>query len=65
MYGNAAKGGTKFHDPTWEEKVMERADGSRVVSFDDAGHWLFIEKAEQVNTLIDEWLTSQAERAKL
>lgn len=54
IYGGV---GPQFHSSKWERKVSARTDGSKVVKFEDAGHWMMLEKAVQLNENIEDWLS--------
>lgn len=58
IYGKSGKGGVPFHERGWEKALEQRTDGSKVVPFEDAGHWLHLEKPEETNQLVEEWLDS-------
>lgn len=43
-----------FHSPAWERHLRSRLD-CRVVPI-DAGHWVQLQQASEVNRIMDEWL---------
>lgn len=50
-------------DPSYED-MARRIAGSRHVKFEGAGHALFVDEPEKFNALLDDFLSSLAERVK-
>ncbi len=54
--------GPKFHSEKWEQNLSKRKDGSEVVKFEDAGHWVMLEKATELNAEIERWIEKIEEK---
>jgi pimeloyl-ACP methyl ester carboxylesterase len=45
-----------FQSPAWQEKMAARTNN--VVREFNSGHWVMVDKADEFNTAVSEWLTA-------
>lgn len=53
-YAYATRKPVMFHSPGWLQQILERP-GNRVQAF-DCGHWLMVDRADEFNASVTEWL---------
>ncbi len=57
-YGYATQKPMMFHSPEWLQQLRDNP-ANTVRSF-DCGHWLSVEKADELNSALDTWLQNEA-----